>query len=438
MPGAFFVRGANDHSVRGTEDYLTARAANPFTGLISPSVYTPPATPTTPRTPGEALALRGDFSKTPDRDDRRPSGAEMLNEHFGLGKKKKGSPLKKSGGGLFSKIDDFRSSVSSTSSSKSATTIAPGSPQSVTSRGMDSDVSSITSSECNFIVQKMEMKKVVDTIEDKENSPPTPAGQQTSDSRFRSGTIMRVAAHWSGIKESLQASGVSPKIEPATPATPTNKSGGPFNSERLRDMRCLDDDGHQSSSSGVSPLTKRPPPRPQNHKEHVVTSTKPAVATKKLNQLPSVRLVHPTLAAIPGADRKADRVVELSELLMQNEDKEAVKIKKPQHKKSAVVDDVLSTSQLRTEVDLPVIHVPKCISGGLMALMRLLIGSYPVNGGPGSGSLFDGIVALIRLLVLAYLVYCAWLVFGLIADIIQAICWPFRIISKFVEWSIRS
>ncbi|KAK5010437.1 hypothetical protein LTR60_004968, partial [Cryomyces antarcticus] len=42
--------------MRESDDYLTARAANPRTGLISPSV-TSVLTPRTPLTPGEALAL---------------------------------------------------------------------------------------------------------------------------------------------------------------------------------------------------------------------------------------------------------------------------------------------------------------------------------------------------------------------------------------------
>lgn len=44
--------------IRETGDYITARAANPRTGLISPSVLTA-QTPRTPMTPGEALRLYG-------------------------------------------------------------------------------------------------------------------------------------------------------------------------------------------------------------------------------------------------------------------------------------------------------------------------------------------------------------------------------------------
>ncbi|THW76302.1 hypothetical protein D6D19_03250 [Aureobasidium pullulans] len=45
--------------IKGTDDYLTARAANPRTGLISPSVVTN-LTPRTPISPAEALSLFGD------------------------------------------------------------------------------------------------------------------------------------------------------------------------------------------------------------------------------------------------------------------------------------------------------------------------------------------------------------------------------------------
>ncbi|KAJ9624989.1 hypothetical protein H2203_004940 [Taxawa tesnikishii (nom. ined.)] len=46
--------------VRDTDDYITARGANPHTGLISPSIYS--GTPRTPSTPGEALRL---YSESP-------------------------------------------------------------------------------------------------------------------------------------------------------------------------------------------------------------------------------------------------------------------------------------------------------------------------------------------------------------------------------------
>jgi len=165
----------------------------------------------------------------------------------------------------------------------------------------------------------------------------------------------------------------------------------------------------------------------------MVDTTKKYGTAKTLNQLPSVRLVHPSLAAVPGADRKADRVVELSELLSQSDNEEVAKVKKPQPQKL----EPISTSRLWTETNDPV-QSPKWIANSFMTFMRLLVGSYHVDGVPGSGSLLDGLVALIRLLILAYLVYCVWLVFGLVADVIQAICWPFRIMARFVEWSMKS
>ena len=56
--------------VRGTDDYLTARAANPRTGLISPSVVTN-LTPRTPISPAEALSLFGsDHILPPDSSPR--------------------------------------------------------------------------------------------------------------------------------------------------------------------------------------------------------------------------------------------------------------------------------------------------------------------------------------------------------------------------------
>ncbi|KAI5204289.1 hypothetical protein E4T38_04804 [Aureobasidium subglaciale] len=74
--------------VKGTDDYLTARAANPRTGLISPSVVSH-LTPRTPMSPAEALSLFAsdhtmpqDFSpqaQTPERptsaaNRQRPAG----------------------------------------------------------------------------------------------------------------------------------------------------------------------------------------------------------------------------------------------------------------------------------------------------------------------------------------------------------------------------
>lgn len=53
-----------DMGVKGTDDYLIARAANPRTGLISPSVVTN-LTPRTPISPAEALSLFGSDYEPP-------------------------------------------------------------------------------------------------------------------------------------------------------------------------------------------------------------------------------------------------------------------------------------------------------------------------------------------------------------------------------------
>jgi hypothetical protein len=63
--------------VRGTDDYLTARAANPRTGLISPSVVTN-LTPRTPISPAEALSLFGSDHIIP----RVSSPKAQSNEHL--------------------------------------------------------------------------------------------------------------------------------------------------------------------------------------------------------------------------------------------------------------------------------------------------------------------------------------------------------------------
>ncbi|KAI4738312.1 hypothetical protein E4T50_11237 [Aureobasidium sp. EXF-12298] len=62
--------------VRGTDDYLTARAANPRTGLISPSVVTN-LTPRTPISPAEALSLFGsDYIRPPNSSPKARSTEE--------------------------------------------------------------------------------------------------------------------------------------------------------------------------------------------------------------------------------------------------------------------------------------------------------------------------------------------------------------------------
>lgn len=54
--------------MKDSDDYITARAANPRTGLISPSIGSPSPRPCTPNTPGEALQLHFDElpSSTPE------------------------------------------------------------------------------------------------------------------------------------------------------------------------------------------------------------------------------------------------------------------------------------------------------------------------------------------------------------------------------------
>jgi len=76
------------------------------------------------------------------------------------------------------------------------------------------------------------------------------------------------------------------------------------------------------------------------------------------------------------------------------------------------------------------------ISRTITFLFQLLVGPLRLNGTATSGSVLEGLVALIRLLVLAYLAYCSWLVLGLVSDVIRALCWPFRIVARFVEWSL--
>ncbi|KAK5107756.1 hypothetical protein LTR62_000680 [Meristemomyces frigidus] len=51
--------------MKNSDDYITARAANPWTGLISPSVGSPTPKCRTPDTPSEALQLRRDVSPSP-------------------------------------------------------------------------------------------------------------------------------------------------------------------------------------------------------------------------------------------------------------------------------------------------------------------------------------------------------------------------------------
>jgi hypothetical protein len=66
-----------DMGVRGTDDYLTARAANPRTGLISPSVVTN-LTPRTPISPAEALSLFGSDHVLPSNSSPKARSSEEL------------------------------------------------------------------------------------------------------------------------------------------------------------------------------------------------------------------------------------------------------------------------------------------------------------------------------------------------------------------------
>ena len=458
------------NSVRGTEDYLTSRAANPRTGLISPSVYAPTPgiapgiddlTSSTPRTPGEALAFRGDFSKTPDRDERRPSGAEMLNEYFGLGKKAKKFPvLKRRDAGSLVRAGDAQSTPSTPSSSRPNTPQAPGSPKESlsgpasrprsplvpaspksTASGTasrpntpqvpaspkagvartasplrtsqvpvseksttSSDTASIVSSERDFTVgssqgslpdkgEKMAMPK------ERVQVPVSPLPQ-------RSGTLVRVAAYWSGVKKSLQST------QPVS--TPTRLQGSP---------RLDDADGAWSPISVVSPMTKVPTKSTEDlfRASYDVGATKDSGTRRtKLSQLPSVRLVHPALAARSGIGRRADRVVDLPELMKQAGDDEGNK------------DQSIHSFEHST-----IVAAVSWISRAVAFLIQLLVGPLRLNGTAASGGVLEGIVALVRLLILAYLAYCSWLVLGLVADVIRALCWPFRIVARFVEWSLN-
>jgi len=467
------------NSVRGTEDYLTSRAANPRTGLISPSVYAPTPgfapgiddmTSSTPRTPGEALAFRGDFSKTPDRDERRPSGAEMLNEYFGLGKKTKKFPvLKRRDAGSLAKAGEglsgcSGSSPSTPSSSRPVTPqepkspkasvsglaerprspLVPASPKATASEAASrpntphvpaspkagvsrtasplrtsqvpaiekstpdtfSDTASIVSSERDFTVgssqgslsdksEKMAMPK------ERVQVPIAPLPQ-------RSGTLVRVAAYWSGVKKSLQST------QPVS--TPTRLQGSP----RLNDA-----DGAWSPISAVSPMTKVPTKSTEDlfrasYDVGATADSSGQARRTKFSQLPSVRLVHPALAAQSGIDRRADRVVDLPELM-----------------KQAGGDEGDKDQSIHFFEQSTIIAAVSWLSRAVTFLIQLLVGPLRLNGTAASGGVLEGIVALVRLLILAYLAYCSWLVLGLVADVIRALCWPFRIVARFVEWSVN-
>jgi len=418
----------------------------------------------TPRTPGEALALRGDFAKTPDRDERRPSGAEMLNEYFGLGKKTKKFPvLKRRDAGSIAKAGDAQSTPSTPSSSRPNTPQAPASPKSsvsglasrprsplvpaspnshVTDKALGpstpkmpaspkasvnlttptsrtsqvpaiakvtpfSDTASILSSEEDFTVKSLDtcLPAKSDNIpaqKERMHVPIAPLPQ-------RSGTLVRVAAYWSGIKQSLQSS-----QDTSTVSTPKRLQGSP---------RLGGNDDSWSPISAVSPMTKVSirgaeevfqPNRNSPLGSEGATTTALETRRTKLAQLPSVRLVHPTLASRSGTNRRAERVVELDELMKQEQGQ-----------------------NIQLFEQSTVILALSWISRTVTFLLQLLVGPIRLNGTAASGGVLEGIVALIRLLILAYLAYCSWLVLGLVADVIRALCWPFRIVARFVEWSLN-
>ncbi|TKA31435.1 hypothetical protein B0A50_02282 [Salinomyces thailandicus] len=67
--------------MKDSDDYLTARAANPYTGLISPSVGIPsPRTPCTPDSPAAALKLPVPLPVTPTPEPRNRPGLARANE----------------------------------------------------------------------------------------------------------------------------------------------------------------------------------------------------------------------------------------------------------------------------------------------------------------------------------------------------------------------
>ncbi|RMY16108.1 hypothetical protein D0867_06615 [Hortaea werneckii] len=72
--------------MKESDDYLTARAANPRTGLISPSIYTPsPRTPRTPESPGEALKLSTSHDHSASKGSNERSVLTRANESRKIG-----------------------------------------------------------------------------------------------------------------------------------------------------------------------------------------------------------------------------------------------------------------------------------------------------------------------------------------------------------------
>lgn len=72
--------------MKESDDYLTARAANPRTGLISPSIYTPsPRTPRTPESPGEALKLSTSHDHSSSKESNERPVLTRANESRKIG-----------------------------------------------------------------------------------------------------------------------------------------------------------------------------------------------------------------------------------------------------------------------------------------------------------------------------------------------------------------
>jgi len=64
--------------MKDSDDYLTARAANPWTGVVSPSVGSPsPRTPVTPETPGEVSKAHARPPLSRANEGRKVSGGSL-------------------------------------------------------------------------------------------------------------------------------------------------------------------------------------------------------------------------------------------------------------------------------------------------------------------------------------------------------------------------
>lgn len=66
--------------MKDSDDYITARAANPRTGLISPSIGSPSPQPFTPDTPGDALKLPKQTAPSPTPEARSRPALSRANE----------------------------------------------------------------------------------------------------------------------------------------------------------------------------------------------------------------------------------------------------------------------------------------------------------------------------------------------------------------------